>query len=752
MKLFFNPYRFLIIFFLWTLCAWSQKQLDNEAKDVKVGLVLSGGGAKGLAHIGVLKVIEEAGIRVDYIGGTSMGAIIGSLYASGYTASQLDSIIKTTDFNILIQDAIPRGAMGFYEKKQASRYAVTLPFDDLKVGLPSGISKGQNVYNLLSKLLSHVSDVNDFSQLSIPFLCIATDLETGQEVVIEDGYLPKAVAASGALPSLFSPVVIDDRVLIDGGVVNNYPINHLKEKGMDIIIGVDVQDALRTRDAIESGFDILLQINNFKTIEDMKQKQKDTDLYIRPDITDYSVVSFEKGAGIITTGERAANKNYQQLQAIAKDQSSTTRIKKKIPPKDFLTIDKVTIEGSQLYSRAYVLGKLKIKTPERVSYQDFKNGINNLSATGNYDSIDYRVVQNEAGNDEITFYLTESGNRTQLKLSAHYDELFNAAALANLTQKRILTNNDVASLDIIVGDNFRYKADYFIDKGYYWSIGVSSSFTHFEQDVSVALFSENELPDRPLINEIELDYNDFTNRLYFETIFNRSSLLGIGAEHKYLRFLSETIGIDEDLRPRTIFESTNYYSAFGYLNYDTLDDPFFPTKGLLFDGNIYLYLFAQGRNNNFEEFSIAQAKLGYAVTLIPTISLFAVTEGGITLGDTTNTKSLDFVLGGYGFQTVNNIIPFLGYEALSIRGNTYLKTSLTFDYEILPKNHIQLFGNIANVGDDLFLTKDWIDSIDHSALGVGYGLETFLGPIELKYAYSPKLNRGQGYIVAGFRF
>ncbi len=231
-----------MLFYVWR----TQAQAIINQTDKKIGLVLSGGGAKGLAHIGALKVIEEAGVKIDYIGGTSMGAIVGALYASGYTADQLDSIFRATDFTNLIQDNLPRSAKTFYEKEDSERYALTLPFDGFKVSVPPAYSGGQNIYNELVRILYHVKDIDDFSQLPIPFVCIATDIETGKEVILNSGYLPEAVMASGALPSLFEPAIIDDKVLIDGGVVNNYPIEKVREMGADIIIGVDIGCYIRS--------------------------------------------------------------------------------------------------------------------------------------------------------------------------------------------------------------------------------------------------------------------------------------------------------------------------------------------------------------------------------------------------------------------------------------------------------------------------------------------------------------------------
>jgi NTE family protein len=169
----------------------------------KIGLVLSGGGAKGFAHIGVLRVLEQAGVKVDYIAGTSMGAVVGGLYSSGYSATQIDSIFYNTDFDELLQDYIPRSSKSFYEKRNDQMYALTLPFNKLKIGIPIALSKGMYNYNLLSKLTHKVRYVRDFSKLPIPFFCIATDIEKGEQVILKEGYLAQAMLASSAFPSLF---------------------------------------------------------------------------------------------------------------------------------------------------------------------------------------------------------------------------------------------------------------------------------------------------------------------------------------------------------------------------------------------------------------------------------------------------------------------------------------------------------------------------------------------------------------------
>jgi len=740
----------LILSILFSAILFSQ-EVKND--DLKVGVVLSGGGAKGLAHIGVLKAIEDAGVRIDYIGGTSMGAIVGALYASGYSARQLDSIFNVVDFNTLIQDNIPRSAKTFYEKEESERYALTLPFDKFQVGFPSGLSRGQNVYNLMSKLTAHVSTIKDFSKLPIPFFCIATNVETGMEVLLDKGYLPQAVSASGALPSLFGPVIIDDMVLVDGGVVNNYPIDKVKVKGMDIIIGVDVQDGLKNRSDLKSAFDLLVQINNFRTINDMVKKKEQTDIYIHPDIDDFSVVSFSEGKKIISEGLTAARPFENELLSLAAKQKFKPKKKIEFLKRNSIYIKSVEITGLDKYTRSYVLGKLKLKTPAVVTYEDFSEGVNNLSATGNFEDIDYRFVHNGIGEYTAVFTLQESSSKMLLRLGAHYDDLYRSAALINITRKRLFTNNDIASFDLIVGDNLRYNFDYYIDKGFYWSIGFKSSFYFFDKDVEIGFMSPDiDLEESPQVNRINFEYGDFTNQLYVETLFRRDFLVGGGIEHKWLRYLSKTIGIDENNVPRTVFENSNYVSAYGFVKYDTYDNSFFPNEGVFFNGDFHLYLLASGKNENFKEFSIAKARVGYARSFSNRISAVLTTEGGFKFGGDETTRSLDFFVGGYGFKEVNNIMPLYGYEALSLRGNTYLKSNLTLDFEFYKKNHFNLSANIANVGNDLFATGRWIDAIDYSGYAIGYGLETFFGPLELKYSFSPEREAGEWYVNAGFRF
>ena len=499
-----------IILILIILVSFSGKaQSGIQKPKQKVGLVLSGGGAKGLAHIGVLKVIDSLGVKVDYIAGTSMGAVVGALYASGYSGKQLDSIFQKIDFDKIISDDLPRSSKAFGERKNVEKYAFKLPFNNFKVKLPSALSRGQNTYGLFLKLLIHVNGIEDFSKLPIPFFCIATNIETGEQVVLDKGSLTKSLKASSALPSLFQPVIINDKVLIDGGVVNNYPIDELRAKGVDVIIGVDVQDGLASREDLTSAPDVLLQINNFRTINDMKLKSKKTDIYLKPDISHFNIVAFDQGKDIIKSGKAEALNKLDALSPFINKKAIEKNRKFNIKPIDSLIVNKINISGNKDYTRAYILGKLKLKKSKKISYRSFRKGVNNLVATNNFKSFEYELKdsQNKVGYDLFAI-VEETRVNTFLKFGIHYDDLYKSAALINLTKKQLLFKNDEASLDIILGDKIRYGFDYLIDKGFYWSIGLSSKFNQFNKNINANLLLSDTQIAISGINKVNLKLED----------------------------------------------------------------------------------------------------------------------------------------------------------------------------------------------------------------------------------------------------
>ncbi|WP_166921184.1 patatin-like phospholipase family protein [Flavobacterium poyangense] len=719
-----------------------KKATQDSVRRPKIGLVLSGGGAKGFAHIGVLKVLEEAGIKIDYIGGTSMGSVIGGLYASGYNASQIDSIFKKTNFDELINDYIPRSSKNFYGKKNDELYAIILPFSNFRVGIPEALSKGMYNYNLLSSLTRNVRHIRDFNKLPTPFLCIGTNIETGEEVLLNKGNLVQAMVASAAFPSLFTPVEIDGKLLVDGGVVNNYPIKEVRNLGADIIIGVDVQDDLLNRKGLKNATRILVQITNLHSIDKMKSKIKDTDIYIRPDIRDYGVVSFDKGEEIIRKGEEATFAVYEKIKSLTDENHFYKKPKLKLAS-DTLHIKKINNDKLENYTKEYIRGKLRFKPGNTITYDDLQTGINNLNATQNFSTISY-CLQPDGDQDDLDLVLHENPTQTFLKLGLHYDGLYKSGILLNLTRKKTLLKNDVTSLDVILGDNFRYDLNYYVENGFNISFGFRSRLNQFNRNVASSF---SRLPkESPIGNEINVDFSDLTNQIYFQTIFVQKFLMGGGLEYKYLTINSPTLS-DTD----NVIEKSNYVSLFGYLKYDSFDRKSFPSSGLYFSADLQSYLASSNYTKAFKPFSTVKAEIAFAGKLRKKVTFKVGADAGFNIGSD-SVPFFDYIFGGYGYNKINNFNYFYGYDFLSIAGNSYIKTDMTVDYEILKKNHVNISANFANLGDDIFTTVDWISMPKYSGYAVGYGLETIIGPIEIKHSWSPQMSKSFTWFSIGFLF
>lgn len=727
----------LLVIVLTSLAVFSQEQ-----KKPKIGLVLSGGGAKGFAHIGVLKVLEEAGVKIDYIGGTSMGAVIGGLYASGYNATQIDSIFQATDFNELINDFIPRSSRNFYERRNDELYALILPYNKFKIGIPEALSKGMYNYNLLSRITRNVRHIKDFNQLPIPFLCIGTNIETGEEVLLNKGNLAQAMIASSAFPSLFSPVEIDGKILVDGGVVNNYPIEEVRKLGADIIIGVDVQNDLYDRTQLKDATKILVQITNLQSIERMKKNVINTDIYIKPDVTQYGVISFDKGNEIIRKGEEATFAVYEQLKKIV-DESNPYRKPNLQLRSDSLQIRAINSNELDNYTKEYVIGKLRFKPGTKTSYDDLLRGINNINATKNFSEISYSLEANKEDVD-LNISLKENPTKTYLKFGLHYDNLFKSGVLVNLTRKKTLFKNDIASLDIILGDNIRYNLDYYIENGFNLSFGFKSNYNQFNRNVAKEISSTTF--NNPDINSINVDFTDLTNQAYFQSLFVQKFLIGGGVEFKFLKIKSETLA---NVDP--IIDNSNYLSLFGYMKYDSFDNKNFPSKGWYFTGDIQSYLLSSNYTGDFKPYSIAKGDFGVAATLFKNATIKLQTDAGFSFGQQ-SVAFFNFILGGYGYNPLNNFKYLYGYDYLSLAANSYIKSTGTVDYEFYKKNHINFSANFANIGDRIFETVDWISIPKYSGYAVGYGLETVIGPIEIKYSWSPEQPKGFTWFSIGFLF
>ncbi|HEY0091527.1 MAG TPA: patatin, partial [Flavobacterium sp.] len=413
---------------------------------------------------------------------------------------------------------------------------------------------------------------------------------------------------------------------------------------------------------------------------------------------------------------------------------------------DSLNISNISLNKLDNFTRAYVLGKLNFKKQKRVSYNDLKIGIDRLSATQNFSGISYTILTDPLGGDELHMNLVENPIKTYLKFGVHYDGLYKTGVLGNITQKNLLFKNDVVSFDLILGDNFRYNLDYYIDNGFYFSLGFKSRYNRFNRNVGTD-FSNGELLSDLGLNSINIDFTDFTNQAYVQSVFVQKFLVGAGLEIKHLKIKSETL---QNTTP--VFENSTYASLFGYLKYDSFDNRYFPKKGWYFSGDFQYYMSSTDYTGLFNKFSIAKADTGIAQTFYKKFTIKLQSELGFVIGEE-SVPFFDFILGGYGFQTINNIRQFYGYDFLSLSGNSYLKGAATIDYEIFKKNHLNFSANLASISDNLFEKTEWFsENQKYTGYAIGYGLETIVGPLEIKYTWSPELPRGYTWFSIGFWF
>ncbi len=720
--------------------------LFSQEKQPKVGLVLSGGGAKGFAHIGVLQELEKAGVQIDYIGGTSMGAIIGGLYASGYTANQIEEIIQKTAFKTLLQDEVPRREKPFFEKAYGEKYVISLPIKNNSIGLPLGLSKGQNVLNFLTELLAPVDEISDFSKLPIPFYCVATDLENGNQVLLEKGDLPLALRASSSFPSLLNPVEIDDKLLIDGGVVNNFPVDIMKSKGVNIIIGVNVQGNLFNKDELSSVTSVLAQIINFQMYKNTDKQIKLVDFYLHPDILEYNVISFEEKTNIIKEGVKVAKTYRVVFDSIAKLQT-IKKIKPKVnlQPKKFL-LDRIIINGNENYTKNYILGKLQIKEGDSISYRAISKKINALTATKNFERVDYHFDTSFEGK-KLVLNIKESSIKSFLKLGIHYDLLYRSGVLLNYNHKKLFFQNDELSFNFVIGDKIRYNLDYFVDNGFLLSYGFKSRYNTFRTNIAINITG---------INKLSVRYQDITNAFYVQTTIDKKFAFGLGIEHKNIAVSSETVLTNNK---KTILDGSNYLNTFAFLKLDTFDKSQFPTHGFLANIGFTWYLWST-RNDNittfaqnadkFNQFSQIDGNISFVTTFWDKLTFQYTSDAGFTLGEE-DSQVFDYRLGSYNKNYINNFYPMYGYDVAALSNQSFLRSEVEFRYKIFDKNHAILTANYARIAKNVLDKFELFEDIK-SGYAIGYGLETLLGPIELKYSWSPNHNKKYWLFNLGFWF
>ncbi|MCK7556379.1 patatin-like phospholipase family protein [Chitinophaga sedimenti] len=454
------------------------------ARRPRIGVALSGGGAKGLAHIGILEAIDSAGLKIDYIAGTSMGAIVGSLYAIGYPADSIEAMARKIDWTTLFANQPPLTDISYEEKEEFNRYLIEVPFEHGKPKLTSGMITGEQLWLELAKLYYPVKDIKDFSRFNIPFKCIATDVATGDMVTLENGELVSCVRASIAIPSVFTAVKIGDRKLVDGGVVRNFPTLTVQDMGAEFIIGSNVSSGLRPAEELVSPLDILYQLGFYKAAEDFKKARPITDIYIDHPGRKFTAASFNSADEIIEEGKRRGREYYPIFKKLA---DSLNAIKEapfipgpRLPYAHDIELTGITVKGLRHSDENFFMGRLGLKTGGCYRSEELREAVMNVFGTRFYKQITYDLVPEDLGKYRMDVTVEENA-LTYVKGSLHYNTFTDISANINFTRRNFLVPNSRSFLTIGISESPRLKAEYFKYLGNKRNVGFGLKL-HYEDN------------------------------------------------------------------------------------------------------------------------------------------------------------------------------------------------------------------------------------------------------------------------------
>lgn len=691
-------------------------------KNPKIGLSLSGGGAKGFAHVGVLKVLDSLDVKVDYISGTSMGSIVGGLYASGYTAKDIEKIILDTDFYSLLSNEKNRQETSFFAKS-TDKYLITLPVVKGKINLiPKSISKGQKNIYMLKELFRDVAQVTDFSKLPIPFMCVATNLESGKMEIFEKGDLVSSIMASSAFPSLLDPVKIKDSLYIDGAITVNYPSKPLKDKGMDIVIGVDLSQGLETREKLNSVVDILNQVIDFGIQKETKIQKEYTDINIHPNLKPYTATSYDDKKAILTAGYEEAEKYVPILSELPKRENQLLRAPINPIFTNVYKIDSLSISNNNIFSKAYIQGKLGLKIPSMQTYGSINKMIDKLYATNNYNLINYDILQHNNEN-YLNINVEEENTRLFLKAGLHYDEIFHTGLLMNVTVKRLFFRNSIISLDGIVGDSPRYYFNYFIDNGYIPGLGVYAS----GMNIQFKDYKENIYEQRRW----------FRNEIYLQSVWKDRYAIGAGLSHDYF-----------DSKTNSVYENPkNYINAYVFIKSDTRDDKDFPTRGLYMniEGKL-IDLFNEKLENKILQ---AKSRIDIHIPISKPFTYSVNLFGGFTISKD-RVNYYQFGLGGIFGQNLGNFAEFMGYKLGQVMDQNLLVASQNLQFKFYKNFFLIGTFSMANHFDTINLENAL--KISDKSVGLTAGYKSPFGQIKFNYSTSLEQRKGIFNVILGHWF
>ena len=746
----------LSLLVLWCpLSAWGQpeKQASPETeqqseaaplKDVypKVGLVLSGGGARGFAHIGAIKVLEELGMPIDYIVGTSMGSIVGGLYASGYSAGELAQIIQEVDWEDIFSDTPPRNLWSYQKKREASKYIFGVDFD-LKKGfvVPQGLTSGQKISNLMAFLTLPISDLEDFDDFPIPYRAVAADIVTGEEVILDHGSLPEAMRASMAVPGAFTPVKLDGHLLVDGGIVNNLPVDVAKQMGADVVIAVDISTPLKTQEELNNPISILSQMIGLQMLKITEAQQKMADVLIVPNLGKYSSVSFGSSQEISALGEQYTRLKTDELQTLL-DRIRKTRPASRTVPKsaiqdlENLYIEDIEIEGNTRYNESILLKQLQEQVGETLMPDLLEERITEIFSTGDYETVKFTLAPGKEQGKILKLRLEERRkNLHQLRFGMNYESRFDDAEsdkmifLVNSTFNQLTGAGSYWSSDLQFVNVTKFDSEYFqpLGKGFFLAPRLYDHDDYqiiYENEESVARYDRDE-------RGIGIRLGTFIKRI---------GEVSVG-------FLLE----DVDISPSTdvvpeFFQ--NYNETLTSLTFrsrfDHLDTFPFPRSGTLLNIDYQLALEDLGGDAHFHRLFLDYWKY-FALNARNTLG-FRFQAG----------TDFDSKLRGYKYFLLGGNDSFAGYKVEELRGAHLGALNVEYRYRLyeLPS---AVGGGIFAVANgsigNAWKTLDEIEddfSLEYGG-SLGIGVDTILGPIRADFAMG-KSGRRLIYLNIGYKF
>ena len=728
-----------------SMCLLLPFSLYSQEQRKKVGVVLSGGGAKGMAHIKALKVIEEAGIPIDYIAGTSMGAIVGGLYAIGYTPEQLDSMVRKQNWTFLLSDRIKRSAMSLTDRERSEKFIVSIPFTKSPKDAASsgGIIKGQNLANLFSDLTMGYHDSINFDKLPIPFACVAANVVNGEQIIFHNGILSTAMRASMAIPGVFTPVRQDSMVLVDGGIVNNYPADVVKAMGADVIIGVDVQNALKKADKLNSAPDILGQIVDI-TCQSNHEKNVDlTDTYIRVNEDSYSSASFTPAAidTLMRRGEEAAKAQWNSLLALKKKIGiSDNYVPKRHGPYSSLSnvrtiyVTDISFSGVEADDKKWLMKKCNLKENSNITTQQIEQALYQLRGSQSYSSASYTLTDTPEGY-HLNFLL-QAKYEKRINLGIRFDSEEIASLLINGTADLKTHIPSRLSLTGRLGKQYAARIDYTLEPMQQRNFNFSYMFQY--NDINI--YEEGE-------RAYNTTYKYHLAEFGFSDVWYKNFRFGLGFRFEYYKYKDflfkkpEFIGLD--------VESEHFLSYFAQVHYNTYDKGYFPSKGSDFKAAYSLYTDNMAQYNEQAPFSALSASWASVIPATRRFSIIPSIYGRVLIG-----KGIPYPLknaiGGevYGFY-IPQQLPFAGVTNMELMENSIIITSLKFRQRMGSIHYLTLTGNYGLTDSHFF---EILKGKQLFGISAGYGMDSVFGPLEISLGYSNQTDKGSCFVNLGYYF